>query len=632
MNVALANIARGYAVIPLAPGTKKPINKGWTKGAAFRTVEDVRQRWPGVACNVGILCEGWLVVDVDVHKGGAASFERLQELGALPRTLKHRTWSMGIHQIYRLPSGTCVSNGPLAGFPGIDIKSTGGQIVAPGSVISGLDYSVEDDTPIVEAPQWLLQLAGTRPARERDINAGKLAPGLPALDTPTAVEMARRIIASAPTAHEGIRNNTAFKVAARIMDCGISEEMTLTLIEEWVDEKGAGIEYKEVEEVVASAVKSRQNPIGSAHPEVVAQEVFDTIAEPPKRKLLEFPQEIDLDRLIADSTNYVVEDIIWKGETSAIYGVSTAGKTFTALDMAFHISLGKDWHGRKVKRGPVLYVGLEGERGLSYRIKAAEKTHGSPGNMFARLIPRVSLAIGDAGQQGLKDVIAACDELKEANGQPVSLVIIDTFSRAAPGIDENAAGEVMAFIEGRMQEIASQTGAHVHVVHHPGKSGDIRGSSVFKPSFETLLQIEYDKDTKRRTVVAEKLKDADDGVLFHYELSVVELGVNSEGKRVTSCVVNEVEPDTRETKLEGIAQWASQLIRQAIETGRPLSPVSKANDNVIAYLMKMRAPGSDVSRNDIVDAYATYLDGIEYETRDMPDDRGRFKPRIVPRG
>ena len=50
------------------------------------------------------------------------------------------------------------------------------------------------------------------------------------------------------------------------------------------------------------------------------------------------------------------------------------GATVTAIDLALHVALGREWQGRDVKPGPVVYVAAEGQRGIAKRIEAWKQT------------------------------------------------------------------------------------------------------------------------------------------------------------------------------------------------------------------------------------------------------------------
>jgi RecA-family ATPase len=78
---------------------------------------------------------------------------------------------------------------------------------------------------------------------------------------------------------------------------------------------------------------------------------------------------------VAKAADYIVKDLIHRGDFSSLYGPSGAGKSFFYADLGVHVSLGKDWRGLKVRKGGVLIVALEGQRGLKNRIIAQRMHH-----------------------------------------------------------------------------------------------------------------------------------------------------------------------------------------------------------------------------------------------------------------
>lgn len=292
-------------------------------------------------------------------------------------------------------------------------------------------------------------------------------------------------------------------------------------------------------------------------------------AEQPKQQqpsdLLEFPADIALADLLKQEANALVRGILHLGEQGCVYGLPGAGKSFIGVDLGFHIGLGKDWHGRKVTRAPVLYVALEGVRGFRKRMYAAKERLGDPGNFFSRLKVHISLMRQAAGDAGASTIMAAAKALAEKCGQPVGLIVIDTLARAVSGDDENAVEDMMAYLEGRAGAIARETGAHVLTVHHPNAEGKLRGSTSLPAAFDAILRVDVDS-SGRRTLVGQKIKDDEDGPLFDFELEKVHLGVDEYGQPASSCVVRTVtraaiEPEPK--KGEKVWHESFEALREA---------------------------------------------------------------------
>jgi len=154
LNGALAYVQRlQWHVFPLAPGTKKPL----TEHGLLDATTDARQiarwwkRWPDA--NIGVNCgrSGLVAIDLDTKRGddGPGNWHALlDETGTdAPDTTTNLTPSTGgEHELYRLPAGVSVpsSSTKRPFLPGVDVKSTGGYIVLPPSVISE-QYAAETD-------------------------------------------------------------------------------------------------------------------------------------------------------------------------------------------------------------------------------------------------------------------------------------------------------------------------------------------------------------------------------------------------------------------------------------------------------------------------------------------------------
>lgn len=218
------------------------------------------------------------------------------------------------------------------------------------------------------------------------------------------------------------------------------------------------------------------------------EEIFEQRQEPRKGPAPLLPPDAlryptDGSEAAAVDDDYVVKGLIAIGTAGTIVGPSGAGKTTVVVDIAFHIALEKDYHGRRVKQRPVLYVGYEGIPGLDNRIAAAVRKYGNPGKQFARLTISPSLNKTAEGDKGAKQIIAAARLLmREAEAEDGCVIIIDTKARATAGDDEDKATDTTYFLEHRIAVILREVKSAVAIVHHTGKETDRggRGSSAYQ--------------------------------------------------------------------------------------------------------------------------------------------------------
>jgi RecA-family ATPase len=177
----------------------------------------------------------------------------------------------------------------------------------------------------------------------------------------------------------------------------------------------------------------------------------------------------------------LVDGYIACGSLAMLVGKWKSLKSFLAIDLAAHIATGRDWCGRPVVEGHVLYVLLEGSGDIAYRYRAW-RTFANEGKHVERLhllTAPVSL-ISESDTGALIDLMAVLPEV------PV-LVVIDTLARAIGGGDEN--GTDMGRLIANADRIRHETGSAVLLVHHHGKSTEAgaRGHSSLPGAVDSEL-------------------------------------------------------------------------------------------------------------------------------------------------
>ena len=267
-------------------------------------------------------------------------------------------------------------------------------------------------------------------------------------------------------------------------------------------------------------------------------------------------------RLLTGAAILAIQPIEWRVKgllpttgIGVIYGPSMSGKSFLAINMGLQIARGQNWFGRRTTDCPVTYVMLEGEAGLRNRMMAATKFSGEvmPKNFYA-----IAQPFSFPKPQDVADLAATLPK--------GGVVIIDTMNCAGPGLDENSSKDMGIIIAG-MKDLQRATGGLVLVVHHTGKdsSKGMRGHSSLLASLDCAIEVT--RSDERRSWRPAKVKDGDDGGVMAFKLHVVELGVDSDGDRITSCAISAemgLAPERREPS--GKAQKAAlSVIRSALQ-------------------------------------------------------------------
>ncbi len=144
----------GLQLIKLRVGKKIPVGaeKGWASRTEQRSFKDVKLTRND---NAGVLTgriSGIIVLDID----DATLFPPEYQI---PDTFTVKT-AKGFHHYYKLPDDGKSYGNRAIGSSGFDIRTDGGYVVAPWSRHpDGITYTISNDSEIIDAPQWLLELA-----------------------------------------------------------------------------------------------------------------------------------------------------------------------------------------------------------------------------------------------------------------------------------------------------------------------------------------------------------------------------------------------------------------------------------------------------------------------------------------
>lgn len=227
----------------------------------------------------------------------------------------------------------------------------------------------------------------------------------------------------------------------------------------------------------------------------------------------------------------LVDGFLYLNTTARVNGASGAMKSFVMLDLAAHVATGREWRGRKVKQGPVIYLVAEGAGGIEKRVRAWEQHHGVRAEGLY-ILPR-PVQVKELEWQVLAEV---------CKRRGAVLIICDTQARITVGVEENSAKE-MGVIVDRIETMRMATGACVALVHHQGVQGDRgRGSTSVKGAMQTELRVTRTgkglTDT-RITVISDKQKDDEEAadIAFSLEQQTITGMYKEDGTPITSVAL-----------------------------------------------------------------------------------------------
>lgn len=333
-----------FKVAPLsrkrvAPYRRKVTIRGWQTASLDLTIDTIGSH---AGANVGIAVPpGYVVLDVDIKKGGPATLTRLEaDNGALPETLTAITPTGGSHRWFKLTPGVTVPN-RVGIAPGLDVRADGGYVVAAPSTIGGKAYAWKNwdcmAAPVIaDAPRWLLDLMlASAPKESSEAPAGELS-----------------------TIPEGMRNRTLFEAAAAMRAKGFSgEAIEGALCAMNAKSCRPPLPAEEVAAITASACRYSPDiqpweafrlpgmlpagalPIPSGRAERVS--ISDLFSSPP------------------EAQRFLIDRILPCGVLTLLGAHGGAGKSMLALTAAVCLATGKPFVGMAVQKCRVLFYSGE---------------------------------------------------------------------------------------------------------------------------------------------------------------------------------------------------------------------------------------------------------------------------------
>jgi hypothetical protein len=264
-----------------------------------------------------------------------------------------------------------------------------------------------------------------------------------------------------------------------------------------------------------------------------AQEWFQPVSETPARPDGTYELLRLGDLLTLPDPVWLLERHIPESGLGFLYGRPGCGKSFMALDMALHMAHGlAQWHGDAIRvpagvEAPtVLYIASEGVSGFKGRARAWLQSRFLPEGAQ----PRFFLIRQSIDFMKPEDIGKLVRTAKSAGLPRVDLTIVDTVSRALPGADENLQKDMTLFVSA-CDALRGALGGGVLGVHHAGKAGDMRGSTVLLGAGDYVLRLDREEGARTGFLRCEKQKDGPDG--WHEPYRFVETARSLTVERVT---------------------------------------------------------------------------------------------------
>jgi len=553
-RAALQYAAMGWHVFPCVYGKKAPAVAGGFHAATSDVIK-IGHFFGRGNLNIGIATGASRLVVIDVDgDAGRKSLGTLAAQGEIPPTYTVRTRSGGHHYYFSVDSETVIQNSqggsPNGLAEGIDVRGIDGYVIAAPSWVDADHkspagtYKIELDVPLAPLPGWLA-------ARMQQKVTRQVPKPQQRIDTDTAAVAAFRDFPPTPGNVARLKQCLEVRLKQGGWDC--EEQWFKTLLEmrslrdyaawpddlawkifdEWCQDVGGNynepLNRRRWDHNDSTVAKPRTfasllNELPSSIATSTAA-VSSLIARQPRRFRLHTVAEIQA----MPQVTWRVKGILPRRGLASIYGASSSGKTFLALDCAVSIALGTDWFGHQVTPCPAVYVVMEGRGGIHRRLTAIEQRRQiTIPDTFRLVVDHLSL-FNDGDIEEFASVV-------KAEGADNGVIFIDTLNQSALEADENSSKDMGRILD-RAQRLQVLTNSLVNLIHHAGKdpARGLRGHSSLQAAMDTVIEVK--RDATGRTWSLAKNKDGEDGLTGGFQLSRVAIGQDADGADITSCVV-----------------------------------------------------------------------------------------------
>lgn len=212
----------------------------------------------------------------------------------------------------------------------------------------------------------------------------------------------------------------------------------------------------------------------------------------------------------------LIEGVFPLGGVGAIVAMPGAGKTLVSVELTRSVAAGEPFMGRPTMQGRVVYACPDSPASTERRLLTIDDEVASRIDSIAE-IPALPGSI-----PALREVV----ENVNLGGDPVRLIVIDTWDSARSHVSEGYAGQD-ALIEsamGGLRKMAADLSLSVLIVHHAtrGDEGRARGSVVFDARVDWIAVAKGNGHTI--SLKSTKCRDGERGDLGTFEIQAVDVG------------------------------------------------------------------------------------------------------------
>lgn len=585
LDLALRYADAGLSVFPCRSDKKPCTENGFHDATTDATkLKDLFKHHARTAAVVGIACgkSGLVVIDADRPKpeknntdDGLALFTEKYGDIIPANTPRIRTPHKGVHFWFKaLTDGRVITNAPGNLPPNVDVRGSGGYVIAPGSSHVGGAYVPECGLDaLLKAYK-----SGTIPAIPSElvevIGARFRLPGSTSYAEPMTEQMLREALEVIPNdstfdnREDWVRMGHAIKGASGGAEWGKELWVSWSNQQPQITNDPAHVwdSLGAVRPITSGAGFIRQQLDKRGEVQLLQRAQLDHAVlvfqdsegrEPTEDELRAVVEEAQPIIQLTDSPYFkarlwagdknrrtvkcIVKNLITADGLTFIAGQPNAGKSAVAVNLSLCIAKGQKFAGRKTGEPKgVIYVAAEAPFSIMDRIDATKDSlFITDERLPICIMPFVpDLANQKERKQFIADMRGIVEEMVEQFNVPVGAVVIDTMARAFAMDDENSAAEMGRLIRA-VDEMADGIGGCARIViHHMGKDTNkgMRGSTALLGAADDELDVVVASDDEPDTITIKHKKSRNFARAkdVEFKLSTIKLGVDEDGDPLTT--------------------------------------------------------------------------------------------------
>lgn len=222
---------------------------------------------------------------------------------------------------------------------------------------------------------------------------------------------------------------------------------------------------------------------------------------------------------------YIVPGLVPEGAITIFYGQSGSFKTWLVMALVMSLATSRNFAGFPVQPRKVVILDFEmGPQLLKHRLQQLSK----PLEPIDRL---------EIQADSLPSLYANTREFLEALHalESETVVVVDSFAAACPGLNENDASVRMSV--DAMRRVAAERKLTLLIIHHAGKNGMLRGSNALEQAADEIVLVEK-TGADTMTAKATKGRLAPVGRVLGFGLVQLDDGVSLERVDVDAAKVD----------------------------------------------------------------------------------------------